>query len=205
MSLQTVCTIEDLKSILEKTVSQKRYLHSIGVAQTTEMLLEHYKCVNYEKTWNGFSAGEFCGVIHDLAREVHAKDLVAYCRDNAIEAHDYEFESPVLLHGKVSAHMALKLCPGYPESWRSAVDVHTTGDSGMDDLALALFAADFIEPTRTFLTDEKRNEYISNPSLDACVYAILCDMIAHWKEKGYHEASMGSMALKKDLETRLGI
>ena len=205
MSLQTVCTIEQLKSILEKSVSQKRYLHSLGVAQTTEMLLEHYNCTDYEKSWSGFSAGEFCGVIHDLAREVHSKELVEYCRTNGIEAEDYEFESPVLLHGKVSAHMAQKLCPGYPESWRRAVDVHTTGAGGMDDLALALFAADFIEPTRTFLTDEKRNEYISRKSLEACVYAILCDMIAHWKEKGYHEASRGSLALRRDLETRLGL
>lgn len=205
MSLQTICTIEQLKNILKETVSQKRYLHSLGVAQTTEMLLEHYKCTNYEKTWNGFSAGSFCGVIHDLARELPAAELISYCRKNAIDITQSEIESPVLIHGKVSAHMAKALCPGYPESWRRAVDVHTTGDSEMDDLALALFAADFIEPTRVFLTDEKRSEYISKPSLDACVYAILCDMIAHWKEKGYHEASEGSLALKKDLEIRLGL
>ena len=205
MSLKTVSTIEQLKNILEQTVSNRRYLHSLGVAQTTEMLLEHYSCTNYEKTWNGFFAGEFCGVIHDLAREIPGKDLIAYCRENSIEVTADEIESPVLIHGKVSAHMAQKLCPGYPESWIRAVGVHTTGDGGMDDLALALFAADFIEPTRTFLTDEKRNEYTSQKSLDACVYAILCDMIAHWKEKGYHEASRGSLALKRDLETRLGL
>ena len=144
MSLQTICTIEQLKTILKETVSQKRYLHSLGVAQTTEMLLEHYKCTNYEKTWNGFSAGSFCGVIHDLARELPSAELISYCRKNAIDITQSEIESPVLIHGKVSAHMAKALCPGYPDSWRRAVDVHTTGDSEMDDLALALFAADFI-------------------------------------------------------------
>ena len=79
MSLQTICTIEQLKNILKETVSQKRYLQSLGVAQTTEMLLEYYKCTNYEKTWNGFSAGSFCGVIHDLARELPAAELISYC------------------------------------------------------------------------------------------------------------------------------
>lgn len=205
MSEKISCTFEQLSSILRNTVSTRRYLHSVGVAQSTAMLLEHYGCSNYEKTWNGFSAPLFVGIIHDLAREKTGEELLEYCEDNGIEISAGERLFPVLAHGKVSAHMARKFCPGYPESWAKAVEVHTTGGPGMDDLALALFAADFIEPSRVFLTDAKRREYLSLPTLEACTYAILCDMIAHWLEKGYHEASEGSLALKRDLERRLGL
>jgi len=203
--LSTNCTFETIASVLRSTVSERRYLHSIGVAQTTEMLLEHYGCTNYEKTWNGFTAGAFCGMVHDLARENTDENLLKYCREHNVKLTDEEQASPVLSHGKVSADMARKLCPDYPASWQRAVELHTTGGADMDDLALALFAADFIEPTRKFLTDAQRNAYLEHPSLDACTYAILCDMIAHWQKKGYHEASGASLALKKDLEMRLGL
>ena len=185
MSDQRICTTEQLSDVLKKTVSERRFIHSVGVAQTTCMLLDYYGCTDYEKTWNGFEAGCFCGLAHDLCREMPGPVLIEYCRKNGVHLTQWEIESPVLAHGKASAH--------------------TTGLNGLDDLAQALFVADFIEPSRTFLTEEKRREYLANPSLTACEYAILCDMIAHWKEKGYHDASEGSLLLKRELEEKLGI
>ena len=198
-------TVEQLQEELEKRVSKKRYLHSVGVAQTTEMLLEHYHCSNYEKTWNGFSAGYFCGISHDFAREMTDDQLVAYCRENGIPLTEEELASPVITHGKVSAHLVRGLVGDYPESWVRAIDLHTVGDVDMDDLALALFAADFIEPTRVFLTNEKRAEYIAHDSLEGCVYHILCDMMEHWKNKGQFSAAQGSVRLRKQLEEKLGV
>ncbi len=205
MSEQRICTIEQLSDVLKKTVSERRFIHSVGVAQTTTMLLEYYGCTDYVKTWNGLEAGAFCGLAHDLAREMPGQALIEYCRNNGVELTDWEIKSPVLAHGKASAHMASLLAPGYPESWKKAIEAHTTGRNGLDDLAQALFVADFIEPSRTFLTEEKRRQYLAKASLTACEYAILCDMIAHWKEKGYHDASEGSLLLKRELEEKLGI
>ena len=203
MSEKTNCTIEDLETILKNTVSEKRYIHSLGVASTTELILERYKCKNYIKQWNGFFAGTFCGIVHDLARELNDTAILKYCNENAICLTREQLENPVLAHGLVSAHMAEKLVPGYPKSWKRAIEIHTTGDCGMDDLALALFVADFIEPSRTFLSDEKRRKYLENDTLLACEYSILCDMMAHWKEKGYHDASQGSLRLLDYLEKKL--
>lgn len=205
MSDQRICTIEQFSAVLKKTVSERRFIHSMGVAQTTCMLLDYYGCTDYEKTWNGFEAGYFCGLAHDLCREMPGPVLIEYCRKNGVHLTQWEIESPVLAHGKASAFMAGQLVPGYPESWKRAIEAHTTGLNGLDDLAQALFVADFIEPSRTFLTEEKRREYLANPSLTACEYAILCDMIAHWKEKGYHDASEGSLLLKRELEEKLEI
>ena len=136
MSENRICTFEQLSAFVRSSVSEKRYLHSIGVAQSAQMLLEYYGCRNYEKTWKGFCAPAFCGIIHDLAREKTEKELLEYCRVNAIETSSEERAFPVLVHGKVSAHMAMTLCPGYPQSWKKAVEVHTTGGPDMDDLAI---------------------------------------------------------------------
>ncbi len=203
MSEFIISTVEDFKSYLKQNLSEHRYMHSLGVAQATEAVLSHYGCKDYEKTWSGFSAGEFCGLAHDIAREMPDKDLVRYCDEYSLPITEAERLSPVLVHGLVSAHMALSLCGNYPSSWYLAICEHTTGDTGMDDLALALFVADFIEPGRKHLTDEKRESYLSQASLVRCAYAILCDMMDHWKEKGYHDASANSVALKADLEMRI--
>jgi len=202
MSGKTISTLEGLIQILRETVSQRRFVHSLGVAETTEMLLQHYGCSVHEKSWNGFSAGSFCGIAHDMARELPEPDLVQYCRENSIPLTREELESPVLAHGKVSAHMVRAYCPGYPESWQRAIEVHTTGAHGMDDLALALFVADYLEPSRPFLTQDQRKGYVSQPDLPSCAYAVLSDMIAHWREKGYHDASGSSLALLRELEEK---
>lgn len=203
MSENIISTVDDFKAYLRDNLSEKRYLHSLGVAETTEKVLLHYNCNNYVKTWNGFSAGEFCGLCHDIAREKGDKGLLEYCDSRGLEISQVERLSPVLVHGLVSAHMARSLCGDYPASWYRAVCEHTTGAAGMDQLSLALFIADFIEPGRRFLTDEDRKRYLSEDSIARCAYAILCDMMEHWKRKGYHDASENSVALKADLEIRI--
>ena len=190
---------------LSRAVSLKRRIHSIGVAQVTEMLLAYYRCTDYVRSWNGFGAGFFCGLVHDLARETEDSQLLLYCRENSIVLSEEELSSPVLAHGKVSAHMAEKLFPGYPESWKKAIEVHTTGCAGMDDLATALFAADYLEPSRSFLTDTERREYLKQESLAGCAYAILRSMIAHWEEKGYHGISEKSLEMKRAFGEKFGL
>ncbi|MCR4677072.1 MAG: hypothetical protein K5634_07630 [Sphaerochaetaceae bacterium] len=203
MSENTISTVDELKDYLKKNLSEHRYIHTLGVAQTTEKVLRHYGCTDYVKTWNNFSAGEFCGLVHDLAREKRDQEILDYCKTNSLELKPEEVLSPVLAHGLVSAHMAARLCGEYPLSWYRAICLHTTGDREMDDLALSLFVADFIEPSRKFLTDDDRKRYLSSSSLTECTYAILCDMIEHWKRKGYHDASGSSLSLKADLEERI--
>lgn len=204
MSEKTISTADELALVLKERVSEKRYIHSLGVAQTTEMILKHYNCSNYEESWNGFSAGTFCGLVHDLAREMKDQELLSYCKENDINLSQEQLNAPVLAHGVVSADIAQKLVGNYPQSWKKAIEVHTTGESDMDDLALSLFVADFIEPSRTFLTDSKREEYLSHKTLLECEYHVLCDIISHWKEKGYHDASDSSLRLLSDLERKLG-
>ena len=200
MSKPTVFTSEQLKEHLRQSVSERRYLHSLGVAQTAGEVLEHFGCRGYTKSWNGFRAPEFCGLAHDLAREMTDASLLEYCSKKGIVLSGEDIVSPVLAHGVVSAEIAFGLVGMYPMSWYKALCVHTTGNAGMDELALALFIADYIEPTRKFMTAEKRAFYLGSESISQCAYRVLCDMIDHWRQTGFHDASSGSMAMKEYLE-----
>ena len=204
MSRHTVCTIDDLSAFLRTTVSGKRYVHSLGVAQTTADVLSHFGCRDYCRTWNGFEAPAFCGLAHDIAREMTDASLLEYCRKNGLYLSQEDIVAPVLAHGTVSAEIAMDLVGRYPMSWYKALCVHTTGNAGMDDLALALFIADYIEPSRRFMTDEKRAFYLASRDISQCAYRVLCDMISHWREVGFHDASSGSLAMKDYLETKAG-
>lgn len=200
-----VFTCDELDAALKASVSEKRYIHSLGVAQTTQNVLVHYGCKEAHETWGCFEAARFCGLAHDLAREYDDSLILEYCEKNNLKLSDEEINSPVLAHGVVSSDIARKLCGDYPDSWRKAICVHTTGTSGMDDLALALFIADYLEPSRTFLDDNRRNAYLSEPTIGHCAYRILCDMIDHWRKKGFHSASEASLSMKEDLERKLGL
>lgn len=200
MSKPTVFTCEQLDEHLRQSVSERRYLHSRGVAETTSRVLEHFGCNDWTRSWNGFDAPRFCGLAHDLAREMSDASLLEYCRKNNIYLSKEDIAAPVLAHGVVSADIAVSLVGRYPMSWYKALCVHTTGNAGMDDLALALFIADYIEPTRKFMTEEKRAFYLGSESISQCAYRVLCDMIDHWRRTGFHDASSGSMAMKEYLE-----
>lgn len=200
MSKPTVFTSEQLREHLRQSVSERRYLHSLGVAQTAGEVLEHFGCRDYTKSWNVFRAPEFCGLAHDLAREMTDASLLEYCSKKGIVLSGEDIVSPVLAHGVVSAEIAFGLVGMYPMSWYKALCVHTTGNAGMDELALALFIADYIEPTRKFMTAEKRAFYLGSESISQCAYRVLCDMIDHWRQTGFHDASSGSMAMKEYLE-----
>ena len=204
MSEHTISTVEELDSFLRSTVSEKRYVHSVGVAHTTEEVLRHFGCRDYCKTWNGFDAASFCGLAHDIAREMTDASLLEYCSKNGLFLSKEDIEAPVLAHGTVSAEIVMGLAGRYPMSWYKALCVHTTGNAGMDDLALALFIADYIEPSRRFMTDEKRAFYLGSRDISQCAYRILCDMISHWREVGFHDASSGSLAMKDYLEREAG-
>lgn len=202
MSKPSIFTYDELVSVLKETVSEKRFVHSLGVAQTSKDVLEHFSCTNYEKHWKDFEAPLFCGIVHDIAREKTDEELLSFCRQRGIFLSQEDINSPVLAHGTVSAEIAYDLVGQYPFTWYKALCVHTTGNAGMDDLALSLFVADFIEPSRRFLTAEKREFYLASSDLCQCAYRILCDMISHWKEKQAFQTSGTSIAMKESLERR---
>ena len=200
MSDKIISTVEQLEQYLKTHLSEKRYKHSLGVADTTDRILKHYNLKADEEKYLDFEAAVFCGLAHDIAREFTDSQILDYCKTHGLKLNDDELKFPVLAHGLVSANMAIAMCGNYPVSWYKAISEHTTGDAVMDSLSLALFCADYLEPSRTYLTDEKRAYYLSSESLEECAYRILCDMMNHWKEKGNHISCAKSNAMKAHLE-----
>ncbi|SMB80291.1 putative HD superfamily hydrolase of NAD metabolism [Desulfonispora thiosulfatigenes DSM 11270] len=128
--------------IIKKRLNSKRYLHSIGVAETAKELAL-INGVNPDKAY-------LAGLIHDYAKCLTDQELLNLAKNNNLIADDVEYKQPDLLHGPVGAFLLKRDHNILDESILRAVRYHTTGCADMDTLTKIIYIADYIEPNRVF-------------------------------------------------------
>lgn len=135
-------TVEDIRARLEKTLTPKRYLHSINVMHTAVQLAQRYG--------EDVDKAALAGLLHDCARDIMKKDALKLCDKYGISTDEVSRLQPELLHGRLGARLAREDygidCP----SVLKAIECHTMGSPDMDLLCRIIFVADYIEPARTF-------------------------------------------------------
>ena len=107
---------------------------------------------------------------HDLARAVRRPVLLSEAERLGVEISLAEGHQPLLLHGPVAAAW-LNIEDGYRvDSVIEAVEFHTTGVPGMDDVGKVVFLADKLDPWKVerapFL---KRVGKLARSDLDAAI------------------------------------
>ncbi len=128
------------RSYARDRLSDKRYAHTLRVADTAEHLAGLHDLDP--------KRARLAALLHDAARETEKDELFRVADEERITMSDLEHERPVLLHGPVMAELARKELGVEDEEVLGAVRAHTTGEPGMGPLALALYVADKIEPDR---------------------------------------------------------
>jgi HD superfamily phosphohydrolase YqeK len=125
---------------------------------------------------SGLSAEErtrWCaaGYLHDALRDAAPDSLRALVPD------DEEGPSDSLLHGPAAA-ARLRAEGVADEELLDAVAFHTIGDAGFGRLGRALYAADFLEPGRSFLAERRARLRARAPGeLDAVVREVAKERI----------------------------
>jgi len=122
-------------------LSDKRYAHTSRVADVAGRLARIHSLDP--------KRARLAALLHDTAREVGKEELLRVAEEEDLYMSDFEREWPILLHGPVAAELARRDLGVEDEEVREAVRHHTTGGPGIGSLALALFVADKIEPSRT--------------------------------------------------------
>lgn len=162
----------DLENIIEdvKThMSEKRYIHSLGVMKRIEELAKIYD-VDVE-------TAKKVGIAHDVAKEMSVEESFKYAEENDIEFDEIEREIPYLLHGKIGADMAKKMY-GFDEQMQNAIINHTTGNPNMDILSKILYAADKTEENRNFKKyDVEYERELANKDIDEALIFMLGETI----------------------------
>lgn len=167
--------IEKMKKVVQKTVSQKRYAHSLRTARMAEQL-----CVRYELDGR---VGYYCGVVHDMCKEMSDRELSVLCRYDSDPVSDVENGRKNLMHGRAAAVLLSRDYGIDDKEILEAVKYHTFGKSGICDLAKILYISDKMEPGRQTVPADfwKTHE---NDTLDDLVIWVLEDNIRYMSEIG---------------------
>lgn len=166
---------EKVRRYVKKSVSEKRYSHSVRTAEMCRKLCALYGLD--EKT------GYFAGISHDMCKNFKPEQLLSLAQEDGADVSELERKKPSLLHGRAAAVLLKNGFGVTDSSVLEAVANHTFGKTGMCSLAKVLYAADKIEPGREHVTEDYLARLLAL-SLDGLVKAVLEENIDYLRKKG---------------------
>ncbi len=138
--------LDDLKYVqnwVKERVSQKRFSHIVGVAQTAKKLAEQFS-QDRELAYKA----ELAGWLHDACKEVKDKELIEQAKAYGLQLDPVEEQNGHLLHGPVAAQFVRRTFGLEDQEILNAIAEHTLGAVNMTLLSKIVFLADAIEPGR---------------------------------------------------------
>lgn len=134
--------IEEMKRLLKESLPLKRYKHSLEVYETAVKLAKEHK-LDVDKV-------AVAALLHDCGREVAGRDSLAKAAELGIAVDETEANQPILLHAKLGVYYARHKYGVEDQEILDGILYHTTGAKDMTPLAMAVYLADLLEPTRDF-------------------------------------------------------
>ena len=175
-------------------LSVKRFSHTLAVADTARRLA----------LMHGLDAvkAETAGLLHDCAKCLPLKDMQRIARENRLTEDESILASGALLHSVVGAHLARTKYGCTDEGVLGAILSHTTGRPGMSPMAMAVWLADTIEPTRAFYPLLDKVRMLAGLSLEKAMIASLEGTLEHVRKKGdaVHPATLETLAWLRSLD-----
>lgn len=134
--------IENIKTELRKNLSEKRYVHSLGVANEAVKLAERYGA-DTEKAY-------VAGLLHDYMKEFPPEKMVEELKRYGVSVNEVAKSAPKTLHGALGACAVRERFKIDDDEIYDAIFFHTTGKANMNILTKIIYIADYIEPNRSF-------------------------------------------------------
>ncbi|MBR6647670.1 MAG: bis(5'-nucleosyl)-tetraphosphatase (symmetrical) YqeK [Clostridia bacterium] len=125
---------------LKNTLSERRYIHSIGVMESAVSLAERFG--------GDIDKARIAGLLHDCAKEVDKDEAVELCDELGIEIDDAKRVQKGLLHADLGAELVKTEYDISDSEIYDAIKYHTMGRENMTMLDKIIYLADFIEPSR---------------------------------------------------------
>jgi len=132
--------IAELDAALRKNLSDKRYIHTLGVAETAVKLAQAHGA--------DVGAAHVAALLHDMAKEIPAAEKLRLCERYGLKPDGIMKKQPDLVHGALGAEIARKKYGVKDKDVLNAISFHTTGRPGMSVLEKIVFLADAVEPNR---------------------------------------------------------
>ena len=167
----------DAENKIKGMLNERRFIHSVGVAQAAVMIAGKYG-LDKEKS-------ELAGLLHDCAR-----DLSGFNRQYLIKKYKIRFDPvskkiPDLKHSFLGAYVAMEEFNVKDREVLEAIKYHTAGNVSMGPIAKAVYIADYTEINRKNRSSKRiRAKINTNISLDELVRLVLKDKLGYLIEEG---------------------
>ncbi|MBP3560278.1 MAG: bis(5'-nucleosyl)-tetraphosphatase (symmetrical) YqeK [Clostridia bacterium] len=132
----------EFKEILKNRLTEKRYIHSLNVADSAKKLARLY---GYDE-----EIAYTAGLIHDCCKDTPAGLQLSYMLENGVELSEYELGVAKLYHSICGSVFVKKEFGIDNQDIINAVRYHTTGRKNMSLLEKIIFIADFISDERDY-------------------------------------------------------
>ncbi|MCT8139648.1 bis(5'-nucleosyl)-tetraphosphatase (symmetrical) YqeK [Anaerobacillus sp. CMMVII] len=132
---------EKALEIIKGQLPEKRYIHTLGVLETAEMLAEKYGA-DMKKV-------ELAAIFHDYAKYRPIEEMKSIVREQNMGDKLLKYGKE-LLHAPVGAYLVKKEVGINDEDILDGIRFHTTGRPNMTLLEKIIYIADYIEPNRSF-------------------------------------------------------
>lgn len=168
-------TLEEIRDKLEKSLTRRRFVHSVNVMNCSVDLAAKYG--------ENKDRAAVAGLLHDCARDIKGRAIFDLCDKFGIKPDGVKLRQPELLHGPVGSYIAQVEYGVTDEGILDAIRFHTTGCENMSLLSKIIFIADYIEPGRNFhgIADIRNLAYVD---IDRAMICALDRTIRHIMSKG---------------------
>lgn len=167
---------EECRKRLKESISNKRYLHSLGVSNTSACLAMRYG--------SDVKAAYLAGLLHDCAKGLKHHQLIEKVEKSGMEISVIERDNPDLLHSKAGYVIAREEYGIEDKEILSAISYHTTGKPDMTMLEKIVFVADYIEPNRANLPELDEIRSLAFYDIDDTVARLCRITLDHLKDNG---------------------
>lgn len=163
--------IKRIRKAMEKTLDDKRFEHTLGVAYTAAALAMRYDA--------DVLKAETAGMLHDCAKCMSNEKRLSICEKHNISVNAIERSNPFLLHAKVGSYIAMQKYNVHDTDTVNAILNHTTGRPNMSLLEKIIFVADYIEPGRKQAPNLSEIRRLAFIDLDESLFYILGDILVY--------------------------
>lgn len=173
---------ETVSTYVSQAVSKRRWQHIQGVVDTISLIAQAHRL-----------SEQHCRLaawLHDAAKEQPREAFQELVKGNQIMIDPESFANPKLWHGYHAAWLASKQFGILDEDILEAVRYHPTGTPGWGVVGLALFVADFAEPTRD-ISEAEGVRSVVRENLVLAAFQVAQKKLDYIKTKGKQPHSRG--------------
>lgn len=156
--------IEEYKSILKSRLNEKRYKHSLCVADEAKRLALKYGA-DENKAY-------LAGLLHDITKNSLREEHLKIINDYSLVLSEVEKSSEKLWHAITGAAYVKNILKIDDEEIISAIKYHTTAKCNMTKLQMILYLADFTSLDRDYDDIDVMRELVDISTDKALSYAL---------------------------------